>query len=156
MAVMDITKDGNPVLRVRAKEVDPAECGTPELLALVKDMVETMYAANGVGIAAPQVGVSKRLCIVETDNGPIALVNPVITDASWKKVKDEEGCLSVPKMYGPVMRAKSLRVTALTVDGKEVSFPAKDMFARIVQHEVDHLDGVLFIDKCEKPPRKVK
>jgi peptide deformylase len=156
MAILPITKNGDPVLRNRCQEVDPKELKTKEMKTLITDMVETMYDANGIGIAANQVGVGKRLCIVETDDGPICLVNPVITSASWKKVKDEEGCLSVPKKYGPVMRAKTLKVTALTPAGEEISFEATNMFARIIQHEIDHLDGTLFIDKVEGGPENIR
>lgn len=155
MAILPIVKDGDPILRIRSHEVEVRALSTPEIRSLIADMVETMYSANGIGIAAPQVGVGKRLCIVETDHGPICLINPVITTASWKKIKDEEGCLSVPGKYGPVMRAKTLHVSALTPEGKTLSFVANGMFARIIQHEVDHLDGILFIDKVEKKEKNV-
>jgi peptide deformylase len=147
MAVLTIRHDGDPILRQRSAEVPAAELGAPEFQQLLRDMVETMYAASGIGIAAPQVGVGKRVCIAESADGPIALVNPVILKHSWKKLSDEEGCLSVPGTYGPVDRSKGVTVAALGLDGKELRFQATDLFARIIQHEIDHLDGILFVDR---------
>ena len=147
MAILRITKDGESVLRERAKEVPLHEIATPKLKQLLQDMLETMYDANGVGIAAPQVGVSKRIFIAESGDGPIALINPVFTKKSWKMKRLEEGCLSVPKKYDKLMRHKSVTVSALTMDGKEVTFTAEDYFAQVLQHEMDHLDGLLYVDR---------
>ena len=147
MAILTIRHDGDPVLRRRSQEVDHAEISTPDFQAFLADLVETMYAANGVGIAAPQVGINKRVCIALSEDGPIALVNPVIDKMSWKKETDEEGCLSVPGKYGPVSRSKSVNVSSLGLDGKIMTFKASELFARIIQHEIDHLDGILFIDR---------
>ncbi len=150
MAVRQIRIDGDPVLRQRAKEIDKNELGTPELRQLVSDMIETMKAANGVGIAAPQVGESVRLFIAESADGPVALVNPVFTKKSWKTAKDEEGCLSVPGKFDTVKRWLSVSVEALSVDGEPVKFAASGYFARILQHELDHLDGILFTDRVKE------
>lgn len=150
MAILPIVKDGNPVLRVRAKEVERKEFGTPAFNKLLEDMLETMYDAKGVGIAAPQIGVSKRIFIAESSEGPIALINPIFTKKSWKFLKGEEGCLSVPGKYDKLKRYKSVTIAALTIDGKEISFTADDFFARILQHELDHLDGFLYIDRVKE------
>ena len=150
MAVMKIVLDGDPVLRSRAAEVDPQEIAKPAFKTLLDDMVETMYAANGVGIAAPQVGVGKRIFIAESAHGPIALINPVFTKTSWKLVGGEEGCLSVPGKYDKVRRHKSVTVEALTATGEKVSFTADNFFARILQHELDHLDGMLYVDRVKE------
>ena len=150
MAILPIVKDGDPVLRTRAKEVPAKDIGTPAFQKLLEDMLETMYDANGVGIAAPQVGVSKRVFIAESGDGPIALINPVFTKKSWKLLKGEEGCLSVPGKYDKLKRHKSLTVTALTADGKEISFLAEGFFARVLQHEQDHLDGFLYVDRVKE------
>jgi peptide deformylase len=147
MAILTIRHDGDPVLRTRSKEVLASEIAAPEFQTFLTDLVETMYHAKGVGIAAPQVGVGTRVCIAESADGPIALINPVIEKSSWKQQTDEEGCLSVPGTYGPVTRAKGVTVTALGLDGKEMRFRATELFARIIQHEIDHLDGILFVDR---------
>jgi peptide deformylase len=135
------------VLRKRAAEVPRTDIGTPKFKKLLEDMLETMYDANGIGIAAPQVGESVRIFIAESSEGPIALVNPVFTKKSWKTLKGEEGCLSVPGKYDKLRRCKSVTISALTAEGKEVSFSAEGFFARILQHELDHLDGFLYIDR---------
>lgn len=154
MALRTIVTEGAAVLRERAKEINPSEFGTAALESLVRDMLETMHKANGVGIAAPQIGVGKRAFIAESSEGPIALFNPVFTDMSWKKSKGEEGCLSVPGRFDSVLRAKTVRIEAQALDGKKVSFTAKDFFARILQHELDHLDGMLFLDRVAEQENK--
>lgn len=150
MAILPIVKDGDPVLRKRAKEVPVSEIGTPAFKQLLEDMLETMYDANGVGIAAPQVGVSKRIFIAESSEGPIALINPVFNKKSWKLLKGEEGCLSVPGKFDKLRRFKTVTVAALTADGKEINFTAENFFARVLQHELDHLDGFLYVDRVKE------
>lgn len=150
MAVLAIVKKGTLVLHKPSVEVDPKEIATPEFRTLIGDMVETMYAAKGVGIAAPQIGVGKRIFIAESSEGPIALINPVFTKKSRKTVGGEEGCLSVPGQFDSVRRCRSVTIKALTVEGKPVSFTADNFFARILQHELDHLDGVLYVDRVEE------
>ncbi len=150
MAIHEITKKGEPVLHRRSKDVTEAEFGTPKLKKLIADMVETMIHANGVGIAAPQIGVDKRIFIAESDAGPIAVLNPSIVKYSKKLVRGEEGCLSIPGKYDKLMRAKEVTVEGCTVDGKKISFVAKDFFARIMQHEIDHLEGFLYVDRVEE------
>lgn len=156
MAILPIVKDGDPVLRVRAKEVPVKELATAKFKTLLEDMLETMYHANGIGIAAPQVGKSIRLFIAESAEGPIALINPVFSKKSWKMLKGEEGCLSVPGKYDKLKRHKSLTVTALTAEGKEISFTAENFFARVLQHEMDHLDGFLYVDRVAEQKDKKK
>jgi peptide deformylase len=150
MAIHEITKKGEPVLHRRSKDVAEAEFATAKLRKLVEDMVETMVHANGVGIAAPQIGVDKQIFIAESDAGPLCVINPRITKYSKKLVRGEEGCLSIPGKYDRLYRAKEVTVEGRTVDGKKLSFVAKDFFARIMQHEIDHLNGLLYVDRVEE------
>ncbi|HTK04656.1 MAG TPA: peptide deformylase [Candidatus Eisenbacteria bacterium] len=154
MAIRKIVVDGDPVLRERAKEVDPKDIATPEFKTLLEDMVDTMYHANGVGIAAPQIGVSKRIFIAESAQGPIALINPVFTKKSLKSQGGEEGCLSVPGKFDKLRRHKTVTIEALTAGGEKISFTAENFFARILQHELDHLDGYLYIDRVKEAKNK--
>lgn len=139
-----------PNLRQRSKDVDPKEIGKPEFQAWLDDLVETMYVADGVGIAAPQVGRNVRVFVAVDDKTPHILINPVLKRKSFRRVDGEEGCLSVPGKYGIVSRHRSVRMEALDRDGKRVTFDAKHFFARVLQHELDHLDGILFIDRAKK------
>jgi len=108
-----------------------------------------MYDANGVGLAAPQVGILKRVIVVDVGDGPIALINPVILEQKGNQI-GAEGCLSCPDMQGDVARAYYVKVKGLLPDGREVIVEAEEFFARALQHEIDHLDGILFIDKATK------
>ena len=154
MAIRNIVVDGDPALRERAQEVDLKELKTEAFKTLLDDMVETMYHANGVGIAAPQIGVNKRIFIAESSQGPIALINPVFTKKSWKRMNGEEGCLSVPGKFDKLRRHKTVTIEALTADGEKVSFTADNFFARILQHELDHLDGFLYVDRVKEQKAK--
>lgn len=148
--ILPIVTDPNPILRARAKEIPEAEIITPAFQNLVDDMIETMYASNGIGIAGPQVGQSRRVILVEQgERNPIALVNPVIVSKSFGKVNSEEGCLSVPGVYGIVKRYGAVRARALDRNGKLVEIQDDALLAIILQHEIDHLDGILFIDKAK-------
>jgi peptide deformylase len=149
MATMKIMVEPAPILRERAREITGEEISSGKFKSLISDMIETMKSADGVGLAAPQVGERVRIFIAMSPEGPLALINPVITQKSWKTALGEEGCLSVPGRWDKVKRFKSVKVRALTADGDPVEFEAKDMLARIIQHEIDHLDGILFIDKVE-------
>ena len=142
MAILEIVKDPDPVLRQKAEPVTQV---TKRIRRLIKDMLETMYSANGVGLAAPQVGVSERIIVVDVGEGPVALINPEINEASGKEI-DVEGCLSVPETFGYVERAEEVVVTGLNESGRSTRIRAEGLFARALQHEIDHLDGVLFID----------
>ena len=147
MAVLKVRRYGDPVLRRRAT---PIELMTPEIRALVKDMVETMYDEVGIGLAAPQVGHSVRLMVVgdEEGRGTQALVNPAIT-AQGGKVTAEEGCLSLPGIFAQVTRSEWVTLEAQDLEGRPIAITARGLRARVFQHEIDHLDGVLFIDRLE-------
>ena len=141
-----ITKE-NPILRNKSKEIDQI---TPEIEQLIFDMEKTLKKAKGLGLAAPQVGHNIRLCIVNTEKGYLTLINPKITWKSIRKEVEEEGCLSIPDTYGNVKRSKVVYVKAQDKTGNPLSFRAEGLFARVIQHELDHLDGVLIIDKFKK------
>ena len=148
MAVRPVRLYGDPVLRQRAAEVREFD-GT--LQSLLEEMRETMKAYNGVGLAANQVGVLQRVLIVDVprEDGPrqrYVLINPVIEKRSGT-IKGEEGCLSIPGIWEEVTRAKKLVVSAVDEQGKSYTIEAEDYLARAIQHEVDHLDGVLFVDR---------
>jgi peptide deformylase len=147
MAVLKVRKYGDPVLRRRADEVGPV---TPEVRQTADDMIETMYDEVGIGLAAPQVGIPLRLMVVTDDESRAArvLVNPVIVESTGQ-VTAEEGCLSIPGIFAQVTRAAQVTVTARDLDGQPVTIRAEGLLARVLQHEIDHLDGVLFIDRLD-------
>jgi peptide deformylase len=151
-APYDIRIVGDPVLTQRAAEVTDID---GRLVKLVDDMLDTMYAAPGVGLAAPQVGVQKRFFVYdlgEGDGGQV-LINPVIqeSDGEWEFT---EGCLSVPGLHWDIVRPKQIHVTGLDLDGNDVEFTADEYFARVIQHELDHLDGVLLLERLTDEQRK--
>jgi len=148
-----VETEPNNELRVRSNEVPPSELGSARIKKLISDLTETMRAENGCGIAAPQVGIHERVIIVDPGNGPRAYVNPKIVSRSLRTFSFEEGCLSVPGVWGMVKRHRSVKVRAHDENGIEVSLQATDLEAVILQHEIDHLDGVLFIDRVEKITR---
>ena len=148
----EILTDGHPTLRKVAKKVDPAEIGDPIFQQLLDDMFATMYAAPGIGLAAPQVGVSKRIFIVDMQDeddahGPLVVINPKFTLAEGER-DGIEGCLSVPGMVGDVTRFNHVVVTGLDRHGRKLKLDAEGYFAVCLQHENDHLDGVLYTDKA--------
>jgi peptide deformylase len=151
MAVLRIRTFGDPGLRQRAREVDKI---TDLHRRLVDDMLETMRAAPGVGLAAPQVGVLERLFVWEVDDEHGAVVNPVIVESSEDEAVYEEGCLSVPGLYCEVSRPARVEVRGLDLDGNPLSISLEDFRARVWQHEIDHLDGVLFIDRLPDSERR--
>ncbi len=147
MAIYSIEKAGeSTVLRQKAKPVTEV---TDTIRTLLDDMAETMYASEGVGLAAPQVGISRRIIVVDVGEGLIELINPVLLKGHGKQI-GEEGCLSVPGYFAPVERYKTIFVEGLDRDGHSVQIKAKDFTAVALQHEMDHLDGILFIDKAKK------
>jgi len=154
MALRRIRYLGDPVLKRRAAEV---ECVDDEVRTLIGDMFVTMYEGAGVGLAAPQVGVSVRIIVLDADSGRygeqrIALVNPEIV---WHEgeVEEEEGCLSIPEIRERVKRWARVRVKGLDQEGREIEFQADGLLSRAVQHEIDHLNGILFIDRVSSLKR---
>ena len=147
MAVLKIRKYGDPALRRSAAPVGEV---TPEIRAIIANMTETMYDEIGIGLAAPQVGISLRLVVIsdEEGRGVQALLNPAIVDRGGE-VTGEEGCLSIPGVFAPVTRAAWVKVEARSVDGQPLTLNARGLRARVLQHEIDHLDGVLFIDRVD-------
>jgi peptide deformylase len=150
MSSLNLIKEPNPILRTKSKEIAQI---TPEIKQLILDMAQTMKENKGVGLAANQVGQGIRLCLISTEKGPLALINPQITWKSLRRKVEEEGCLSCPGVYGFVKRSKIIYVRALNQEGKVISFRAEGLFARVIQHEVDHLNGILIIDKFVKEKR---
>ncbi len=159
MAILEIKKYPEPVLKKKAEVVKKI---TPEIRKLVEDMAETMQKNQGIGLAAPQVGVLKRVIIVGAEKGPLCLINPKIIRKSKETELGEEGCLSLPGLYLKIKRPKFIEVEALDIDGKKIHFETKELFskspgterypsgviiARIIQHEIDHLNGILIINK---------
>ena len=151
MAILSVRKYGDPILRRRAARV---EAVTPEIRKTIADMIDTMYDEVGLGLAAPQIGVPLRLMVVADDEGreARALVNPVITEQGGEVVA-EEGCLSIPGVFAPVKRAEWVRLEAEDPEGRAVALTARGLRARVFQHEMDHLDGVLFIDRLDPVTR---
>lgn len=143
MSILPIRVLGDPVLREETKPVGEI---TDEIRTLVQNMFETMYLAKGIGLAAPQVGRSERVAVVDVDGLKFTIINPEIVAASSKTAKSEEGCLSIPDVYGDVERPMSVKVRALDVDGKEFEVEADELLGRCLQHEIDHLHGKLFLD----------
>ncbi len=151
---MKILAHPNPVLKSRASEVDPTS--DTDLKRLVKEMAERMYEAPGIGLAAPQLGVSKRVIVwdmSEEKDSPHALCNPRLVEVSEEIEVDEEGCLSVPGISVPIARFITVVCEGELIDGETVRIEAADMLARILQHECDHLDGVLILDRAEPEAR---
>lgn len=138
------------MLRKVATEIEDVD---GKLVKLVDDMLETMYAEPGIGLAAPQVGVGRRLFVYDVGDGPEAIVNPVISEARGEWVY-EEGCLSVPGLFWEIVRPKEIHLTGHDLDGNEVSIEADELLARLFQHELDHLDGVMLIDHLDADTRK--
>jgi peptide deformylase len=146
----DIRVIGDPVLREHAREVTEFDRG---LRKLAKRMIRTMHDAPGVGLAAPQVGALQRMLVYDVDDEPHVLVNPVLGEFSDETEEAEEGCLSVPGVTMPVERSLSVRVQALDEYGEPVDFRAEGYEARVIQHETDHLDGVLIVDRTTRSAR---
>lgn len=153
--VRPIVTEGDPVLRKVAKRVDPKEIAEPLFQQLIDDMFETMYAAPGVGLAAPQINISKRIFVVDTGEDPDhpegtkhAVINPKIESVD-EEIELHEGCLSVPGLIGDIKRYERVVVTGLDRDGEKIRLEGNDLFAQALQHEIDHLNGVLYTDKAK-------
>jgi len=160
MSILKVARMGHPALRRRARALDPEEIGTPAVQQLIDDMMETMADYQGIGLAAPQVHEGVRLFVAgyedesagDREHAPLkvlALINPEVEPIGKEQVEDWEGCLSIPEIRGRVRRARDIRVKAYDRDGLRVELKAHGYFARVIQHETDHLDGLLFIDRME-------
>ena len=161
MSILKVARMGHPVLRARARSLERGEIKSPGVQRLIDDMIETMIEYHGVGLAAPQVHESLRLFVAalgndgdrpdaeDADVEPIAIINPEITVVGTDVVEDWEGCLSIPDIRGRVPRAREIRVKALDRRGDRIELRAHDFPARVIQHETDHLDGVLFFDRMD-------
>jgi peptide deformylase len=145
MAIRMIVKHPDPVLRDRCVSVRNI---TPNVIKLLDDMAQTMYDAEGVGLAAPQVGISKRIAVIDCGNELIELINPEIVQHEGEQF-GAEGCLSIPGLTGEVRRYQKVTVKAIDRHGKEFTVSGEDLLARALQHEIDHLNGVLFLDLAE-------
>ena len=152
MSILKVARMGHPVLRRRARPLEPDEIGTPRIQQLIDDMFETMRDSEGIGLAGPQVYESIRLFVAGVDDEermmpPVVMINPEVTPVGSDVEEDWEGCLSIPDIRGRVSRATDIKVRALDRHGKPISMTADGFPARVIQHEVDHLDGVLFFDQ---------
>jgi peptide deformylase len=143
VSILDIRVLGDPVLR---KPTRPVSEITEELRKLIADMFETMYAAEGIGLAAPQVGRSERLAVVDVEGAKYTLINPTILASEGALEKAEEGCLSIPDIYGDVERPFTVTIQAMDENGNRYEATGSELLGRCFQHEIDHLDGKLFID----------
>jgi peptide deformylase len=156
MSILKVARMGHPVLRARAHALDRTRLKSPDLQKLIDDMIETMKEYHGVGLAAPQIHESVRIFVASLDmergdepTEPVAIVNPEITPASADVVEDWEGCLSIPDIRGRVPRHAEIKVRALDRNGDRIELRARGFSARVIQHETDHLDGVLFFDRMK-------
>lgn len=146
--MLTIVTHPNKILRQQARELKKDELQNFEIQNLIDEMSETMKEKDGIGLAAPQIGKSLQIIIVQKNNETQAFVNPKIISSSWRKNIMEEGCLSLPGIYCEVKRAKKIKMKALSRKGEEVKIVAENLFARVIQHEVDHLEGILIIDRA--------
>ena len=154
MSIRPVHLLGSPALRERAKEIGASV--DHEVRQLVEDLRETMHVYKGVGLAANQIGVARRVAVVETDDTElVVLIDPVIVQREGEIV-DEEGCLSIPDIYGDVKRSANIVVETTTLDGDRVRVPASELKSRAIQHEIDHLDGILFLDRLNLLTRQFK
>lgn len=155
MSILKVARMGHPVLRARARALDRHEIKSADVQQLIDDMIDTMIEYHGVGLAAPQVHEGLRLFVAAIGPGdgdepggePIVIVNPEITPVGSDVVEDWEGCLSIPDIRGRVPRPREIKVKAFGRDGERIELRAHDFPARVIQHETDHLDGVLFFDR---------
>lgn len=157
MAILKVARLGHPVLRAKALPVDVGAIRTPEIQRLIDDMVETMREYDGAGLAANQVHTLKQIAVIEVQANPrypqapqiplMALINPVATPLTEELEEDWEGCLSVPDMRGRVPRHTAVRLEGYDREGRPLSLVAKDFFARVIQHETDHLNGLVYLDR---------
>ncbi len=159
--LLEIKLYPDPILRIKAKDLDLAKIKTPKIQELIKAMSQTMLAKDGVGLAAPQVAQDLRLITIATDNqGILVLINPKLTKKSWAKESEDEGCLSVldkagQLVFAPVSRHKKISCQYYDSQGKKKTINAEGFLARVIQHEIDHLNGILFIDYLPQLPDNI-
>ena len=150
MAIRNVVTEGDEILRKHCKEVKEV---TPRIRETLQDMLETMRESMGVGIAAPQVGIMRRMFVAQPDpyddNAVYYMINPVMLEMSEEKEMGPEGCLSVPDMVGDVERSVRIKIEATNLEGERKVYDFEGFDARVMQHEYDHLDGILYTDKCE-------
>lgn len=155
MSILKVARMGHPVLRAKARALTPSEVRSGTIQDLIDDMFDTMVEYHGVGLAAPQIHEGVRLFVADLgardqdrdDTEPVAIINPEIVPVGSEIVEDWEGCLSIPDIRGRVPRARAITVRALDRSGKRIELSAQDFDARVIQHETDHLDGILFFDR---------
>lgn len=148
--ILDIVTHPNDILRKKSLNIKKEDIFSVEMKKLYDDMVLTMLKKDGVGLAAPQIGKSIRLAVINTKEGPLHIINPEIIKFSWAKEWGEEGCLSVPNVFGQVKRSKKINCKFMDKEGNIKIVEVSGLMARVFQHEIDHLDGILFIDKAKK------
>lgn len=156
MAIFELRINKDPILRRKAVEVRNFDFS---LSSLTENMFETMYESKGIGLAAPQIGISQRLIVIDIEEvdaefPPLALVNPTITESSGEEL-GEEGCLSLPDFRAIVRRSTEVSINAQNIDGQAVHFSAQGLMARVLQHEIDHLDGILITDRLRPEDQKL-
>jgi peptide deformylase len=157
MSILKVARMGHPILRSKARALDRAEVKSPVVQQLIDDMIDTMFEYHGVGLAAPQIHEGLRLFVASlsstddddenAESEPLVVINPEITPVGAETVEDWEGCLSIPDIRGRVTRPRAVKLRALNRKGERIEVNAKDYSARVIQHEFDHLDGVLFFDR---------
>jgi peptide deformylase len=157
MSLLKVARMGHPVLRTRARELDRSELKQPSMQKLIDDMIDTMHEYHGVGLAGPQIHEGLRIFVaaitpdneepLSPENEPMVFINPALTAVGNEIVEDWEGCLSIPDIRGRVPRARAIKVTAMDRHGGTIDVTSHDFPARVIQHETDHLDGVLFLDR---------
>ena len=150
MAIFPIRTFGDPVLRAQGATITEFDSA---LRQLIDDMIETMYDAPGVGLAAPQIGISKRVCVFDAGEGATVLINPEIVELEGEWTFDE-GCLSVPGYYWPITRPSFARAVGVDAHGEPVEYAGEELLGRVLQHEIDHLNGMLLIERLERRVRK--
>lgn len=148
MPILKIITQPNPILRKKSAETKPEIIKSREFQGLISAMAKTMLKTDGVGLAAPQIGKNIRLVVINSKDGVFPLINPKFIKKSWARELGQEGCLSIPGVFGKVKRHKKISLTFYDRNGNKIKMTAEGMMARVIQHEVDHLDGILFIDKA--------
>ncbi len=148
MPIFKIIINPNPILRKKSAEIDLEKIGSREFKGLVSAMIKTMVKTDGVGLAAPQIGKNIRLVAINAKDGAFCLINPKISKKSFSRELGQEGCLSLPGIFGQVKRHKKITLIYYDPAGKKIKLAVQGLLARVIQHEIDHLDGILFIDKA--------